>query len=357
MWWNLPGPRQFIRALADDLSDGKNLIVELPEHCIDAMRFALDEQLGDFLVIDEGTVDDDVSVKPLEVFRNLLEQCPTPLHQALSEEFPGRVFWIDAIEESNAKEWVSFLEDHSRSFATVPEDNRCLLLPVFRGFAAPQPERGEATLAIRRFEGTSGHLDMMLYVSQGLDSSIRRHPLHQALQVATIVELAGCDPSLADELLTLRSDELQRPSGLLSTFKSKRGWAQEANWFDGSCDELDGRSFAHSAVVGELEIQRRIWRAQVQILFPFVEELRVELVAEYRSHISMPVETRFASIDNPLDLEIGQLAHELRRSGIPTHKKRLLGVMKKIRNSLAHLELAEGEDVDEMLRLLVQGGQ
>ena len=46
-WWHIPGPNQFVSKIVQDLGDGKNAILCLPEHMPDGLASAVRSELGE----------------------------------------------------------------------------------------------------------------------------------------------------------------------------------------------------------------------------------------------------------------------------------------------------------------------
>ena len=72
----------------------------------------------------------------------------------------------------------------------------------------------------------------------------------------------------------------------LRTIAIERGWKPDApaelRWELGIEDSIGGRRRPHSAFVAlcgdGTEIDRRLWRAQLRVLFPAIEEVRLALL-------------------------------------------------------------------------------
>jgi hypothetical protein len=81
-------------------------------------------------------------------------------------------------------------------------------------------------------------------------------------------------------------------------------------------DRLGGRPFSHSAAevaAGRLEIVRqRVWRGQIAVLFPFLEDRRLQFVRDFRAHLSVPMQTPYETITEFESLELAQLCYQLR---------------------------------------------
>ena len=46
-WWRLPGPATFVSWIADDLRDGKSVVVRLPEYAPGMLAEAVRDELGE----------------------------------------------------------------------------------------------------------------------------------------------------------------------------------------------------------------------------------------------------------------------------------------------------------------------
>lgn len=173
-------------------------------------------------------------------------------------------------------------------------------------------------------------------------------PLYRRLRMHLVAELGGSDPVLAGELAVA---PLPDPASRLRAFADQRRWPARLPaaglWELGMKDLSEGRRFLHSAAVARVgrddEVRRRIWRAQVSVLFPFIEECRADLVAKLDGQLRVPLETPFGVIDDKRDLEIGQIGYQLARANVPDELRRLVGRLTAMRHALAHLEMVGPE--------------
>jgi hypothetical protein len=100
----------------------------------------------------------------------------------------------------------------------------------------------------------------------------------------------------------------------------------------------------HSALLAlddpAAELPRRLWEAQVGVLFAVVEQGRRAVLERIGPTIDLPVQTPFGEIHDPRDLEIGQLDWQITWGCIATDAATRLQVrwLKTIRDALAHLE-------------------
>jgi hypothetical protein len=102
------------------------------------------------------------------------------------------------------------------------------------------------------------------------------------------------------------------------------------------------------------EIARRVWIAQVRVLFPIIEEQRIRLIRMLRVHDPVIIKAWENEPEIAGDLEIGALSYRMSRSR--RFKQRLTDYavkLRNIRNKLAHLRICLPSDIpseDEWLR-------
>jgi len=139
--------------------------------------------------------------------------------------------------------------------------------------------------------------------------------------------------------------ELLEPQEFLRAEAARRGWnaarARRPNWEDGLIDAVNGEDVVHSVALAsrgdEAELRRRIWQAEVAVLYPFLEEQRLQLLPRLRPYLRLPVETAYGPVDDIYDLELGQLVYFLRGRNLPRELWRLLTLLTDMRHALAHL--------------------
>ncbi len=123
-------------------------------------------------------------------------------------------------------------------------------------------------------------------------------------------------------------------------------WDGQEGWCLGLAEIIDGEEKTHSAALALCnqsdEIRRRIWSAEVGVLFPYVEEQRQRILRRLAGLLRVPFETRFGEvITDWRDLEIGHIESQIVTNGIPVARetRRMLRQLREIRNCLAHQEV------------------
>ena len=347
-WWDLPGPTAFVARLVSDLTDGKNVILRLPTHPPVGLPNALRRRLAREELFEwrSLTVDAESASAPAEwLVRKIAPhefngRAITERTLAESRGLSGHVVWVDRMDPGCWGRWLPMLERYAHACQLRPETERmCLIVPLV-GAVAARPAGSAVTLVEHEWRGRADRLDASLYASL-LTQDFRGSYWARRLRVSVLTELAGPDVHAAKRLagVSQRLSEVTRLDRLtdhLLSFGQERGWAgRPAAWDEGSLDTFEGGEFVHSAHLAangaEREIRRRLWRAEVSVLFPLIEEHRVALLPQ------LPWLSR--ECDDAAGLEIGEIRHLLSSRRWPVGDRVFNQVqgLWRMRNELAHL--------------------
>jgi hypothetical protein len=368
-WWELPGPGAFLRAAWEDMRGGKNVVLALPATVPRGLRDALagmvrqaemwawrDYPAGDGVGGAAALVEQlHQRFAPPKMGGGMLSAGTLAADPRLADT----VIWVEDMTTTCWPAWRTFLGQYERACQMCPEQGRGLFCVPLTGQVAGQVPESAVALSVRRWWGVVGGVDLLLDLSMRADS--RPMPaLHRRLALAVACEISGTDAALARMLAGLDLRQLLEPQDVLRAEASRRGWtpaqARRPTWEDGLTDGVNGEDVIHSVALAirgdDAELRRRIWQGEVGVLYPFIEERRLQLLPRLRSYIRLPVETTFGLVDDLYDLELGQLVHFLRGGNLPRVWWRLLNVLKDMRHSLAHLRPVPIEYlfVDELLR-------
>ena len=118
-----------------------------------------------------------------------------------------------------------------------------------------------------------------------------------------------------------------------------------APWHGGVVNQIEGAKQIHAAAlagVGEwLELKRRLWRAQVGVVLPYIEERRPMLLEELSTVLAVPFSTPYGQVLTDVrDLEVGHIEAQLAAGRVPVSEAIRTEVrwLREARNRLAHLE-------------------
>jgi hypothetical protein len=368
-WWNLPGPSAFLDDLVEDLGSAKNILLLLPEHFPPGLSRALGERIRRdehfyFRVLDLKEEVSDFNSFPEKIIHSCLAPIENPGErpsvQTLlkSSHLKANVLWVEGINSESWFHWRRFMDEFKDACRAMDEFDRLLIIICVSGELTENPPKNEVALSVRTWKSIVSRLDILLYASRRFRDQQRLNPIHEELAISVLGELSGTDPMVADRLAEEKFQTILKPIPILEEMAHEKGWhngfptnnskSDEEYWRYGMLDIRDGRRVMHSA----LEIAKhnlaavnlRIWKGQVGVLFPFIEEQRRKFVDKYRSHLEVPVETEYQVLDQKEDLELGHLHFQLRKC-LESHRLAPIKCCHNIRNALAHFSPADTRDI------------
>src|SRR5579862_1956513 len=323
LWWQLPGPRAYIGKVAEDIRSGKNVIICLPEHAPQGLRAAVRAELqeSDGWLWHTLQVEECPDLRPIDLLFSTF--CPRYKHEAVRnsealicvEDFQGKLIWLEGLTKDNWPAWRDFLGEYEhacRSFQPLQRSQFCV--PIVGDLTSRLPGE-DVCLSHRPWRSCVGRVDILIYAYiQFQDRSLSE--LQKRVATAIVARVSSWDPSVSDRLVHETLDTILDPRPVLKTIAEGRGWtarpfeSQEILWQRGMMDSLSGDEELHSSIIvledKDREVDRRIWAAQIEVLFPFVEERRRELLRRFGHLLQVPFTTRNGDrIEDIRDLEIG----------------------------------------------------
>jgi hypothetical protein len=265
-------------------------------------------------------------------------------------QLQGRGILLDLNSEADWPAWHRFLlefADAVRRSDIRPSCRAVFLLPRVCSLTERLPVP-EVALRVHSWVGAVNRLDLQLWAAQLLAGT--SEPLWQRqLRAAIAVELALWDTELCSQACDLTLNQLVMPMNWLASFGHARGIAPS----DGNTNvastatqhqrEFEGRLRYHSAWLAVHRRQdviiRRVWQAQLGVLFPLLENQRQELLVAHRNLWRLPWETSYGCIEQPEDLELNHLADQLRAQRHCGLREiyEFVCWLRDMRNDLAHL--------------------
>lgn len=156
----------------------------------------------------------------------------------------------------------------------------------------------------------------------------------RAYQAELALSIGGADPELCFALLDQGDRFLRDPIAVTRKVIA-------------DTRASDGRRFSP---MDEQQIITAIWKAQLVLFFPILEQFRMDFVLKYRDQIarSLPIwESNGDQITDPLDLEIGPLCYIIGSSSgaFSTVDSEAIRLCRKVRNTLAHNKILSLEEI------------
>lgn len=370
IWWReITGPRSFISDVAEHLLES-SLIVNVPDDLPwrHEMRLEIQSELRelcDYAEIPIIPIDaEDVASTGMDVCTFILDRfvmndvarqyrkkSGKTIPQFIVEKggLRNSVLWVKGFNSETATEWLDFLLAFN---ACKPKSGR-IVLELRDDIRRPRQNAVEeidyssyiSEYNLQLF--SSILLDRLPDYSETWKRYISALASHLCIADAEIAEcfIVGCDHTITDplEMITAIAE---------SPDFSRRGAGQ------GSEHVL---SLARNYQVSR--IQRRIWAAQVQVLFPVVESKRVQLIDRIESELRVLLHARevrqFGEIlETPYDMEWGTLSFAMNLknleykyylTSLTDADRDMISSFREIRNTLAHGDCCSVAQVNEIL--------
>jgi len=401
IWWTLPGNRRYLDSLVDALSEGQSVIINLAALAPQGIETALEQLLAerDYRTSRVSLPEEPPALPTSWLYEQLIHDLPVEkardIHALGSEPtLAGQVILLSVRDGANATAWTQFVSQAQAAlrlrsvwerpfFILVARQQPPSRLPppdsglLVRHYL-PSPQRHELRYLCSGFIAAQSDLDLfqelrlelvihlgmwdaalcheLRYLCSGFIAAQSDLDLFQELRLELVIHLGMWDAALCQDLSRQPLRELLNPMSLL------RSWAEALGWNAGDTVEdrtaetrLSGRSgtftggnLAHSAMAAlrgdQREINRRLWKAQIAVIFPYIEERRAYWVEKTRHLLRPPFQTGPDSkVNSAEDLEIGQLLYFIRARGQENAFGSLREViwLKEARHKLAHLEVLD----------------
>lgn len=253
--------------------------------------------------------------------------------------FQGRLIWIEKIARQDWSRWSEALLSYAVACRNVEPLSRSVFIVLLTGDVVTDDSPEEVALVRRDYRGVVDSLDLFVFALWNASSNIHDRA-HRALLAHTVSQVAQWDYFLAERLLSVPIEEALYPMETLKEYAFLLGWTAETprRWELGTVDDR----IVHSALLAvsgnSRQVRQRVWAAQAGVLLPLIEERRVEVLPSCRRYLKMPVDINGRSVNDPLDIEIGQLVWLLDRTGTPRKFKKQVRQLRSARNMLAHME-------------------
>jgi len=332
--------------IQQDLLDGRIVVVNVPSSAPPGLELELKGLLAATFAISELS---DAGSQPLkdELLGLLDDGIVTSASDLgprfLCSQFKGVTFWLEPRDVHWAQAWMDELQPFQEAVRAAPHGERCLFLLFLSGSAASRMSRiGTAAIAEHVWDSRVTRIDMLLYASYAFR---RNADVRSDISTHVAASLACYDPTVVDRLASIGLDEILDPLVVREYLGSENGWRSDGDpcWQDGSMATVDGVDVVHSGHPSCAAIPWRIWRAQLEVLFPVLELRRLELISLFKD--SLEAQTgldRQNYVRSIEELGLGEIHWQLTRlfrSGrrlVDLKELGIIGTWREIRNLLAH---------------------
>jgi len=369
IYWAMPGPTSFLVKLGHLLEANPAMTVCLQRGAIAGAQHVINDAFKRachepdqvvFLDVHEGShIDSDVG----HHFRAGRLSAMQLAHWSQSP----RVTVVLTPHSARASERCRAFFDEFVREARAASGGCVRLVIVWSLLTDPLPPTSACEL---RFDGTLSEDEMHAYVTQRLVG--RRGPGSTSLIRHLVIEFAGADPLMAEELLALNPNLLLDLPGSLASLPLVDLSADRAT--DALKDWLIVRAQAAESAAAKKRLEQRYWRACVRALLPWIEERRLPVIEQLRYSLEdylfptqgvwkkpspwRPGHFQGIAID---DLEFNDVVAMSHRDsadpfkGLDEQASAALTAcfkVKRVRDAIAHMRPPAASDVCEMVRLL-----
>jgi len=351
-WTTLPGPAAFIERTAQDLNQTYSVVCRCPAYLDDSWSRKLKSQL------ETSYVWNDVACSPQEFYRFCARLCgkesllgPQDLQR---NSLHGHLFYIARPSADDWPRWVSLLTDFVIVQKTIDENiqkNVLLIALDNDGLAVPN----EALLRRRDILDFLRDEDPFFHACQCSSRDGARRSIEEEVRIHVCSELAHWDFELCRYLLDFPLERLLDPMDLLKQYAKEKQVKEQDFSQSGNGTDRSSKTKLESAVLLAIngdreELSRRVWRGQVQVLFPLIEDQRYKLIKHLRSNFPLLLEN--AENDDGV-IEIGPLHNRmLQERKCSPRLVNLAHRLKKIRNDVAHLKVCAVHKIPSKSELL-----
>lgn len=258
----------------------------------------------------------------------------------------------DSFNVRSATTWIDFFEEFGRLGPGIHAACRPVFLVslpfdvLFRG-KVPQ-----STSIVRVLDWRSVFSEADASVAGAhLVSESPGNAIERAMKSSVISAIAGVDFGLADFLGDYGVESFDKIPQLLDRHREQNRenhpYLSDTTFSDSECGGYrlnDGSLARHIHGYGtgrtrQNEIDRRLWHAQIKVLFPFLEAKRRKIIEDNRERFSMPhIRPDGKSVAYVEDLEFGDMTYQLRHRAMGNFDRTIdqIEFLRETRNSLAH---------------------
>jgi len=361
-YYELPGPSAFLDCIEQDIQEeGRSVILDMGCFAPHGWSEALNERLGDDWYWKEINLS---GSSPVEALTQGMQK---PKERGVAgvddiyafKGFGRQIFIVKSPDDTTTKVWLNFLLEFADITRRQPLPSRSVILllvpPDFRG-------RMPENVMIRQysFEGVVSPVDMLINANQQI-SDTQKSVVLRNLRIQLCMELSLWDFELCNELSSCSLSELIEPIDRLKRYAEKVGFQELVSEGDndrlikaGARGQFEGEERFHSAILALIDgdprtINRRVWRAQLRVLYPFVEECRQNILDQYASFIKLPHTRKYGEkVESLQEMEIGDIKVNLDQN-LQQHRrlKNFIRNLWKIRKALAHQDVVPPRNLAE----------
>ena len=245
--------------------------------------------------------------------------------------------WVSVISPERLGLWTQFVIEYHRH--VKKGQNPGVFILETSSFEQTNSKKHLKNISIVDY---IGQYDVYIFNTL-LSSSIHQSNYYKQYLSEVAANIAGADAEFSARCIDIGSEFLLNP------------YSTVCNIVNSSVNS-NGSDFVFQMT--ESEVNKCVWKAQIKILFPLIEEYREKFIVDYNDKIIsyLPIDTYYGeTISEPNDIDIGPLWILVynKRMGVSHHDYECIDVCRNARNQLAHIRTLSLEAVEEIFKFLI----
>ena len=323
IWWtNVTGPQMFIKSVVSSLSDNYNVRLFLPKLCPWPNRMreliydaAQSEYSLEGVTLDVVTPDDFKNAQsPVEAlldryalndvrlrYRNSLNPAEYLIQNHVLKD---RIVWLTGFEPDDIDAWMGLICGWT---STTPQDGLFVVEVSYDGWSSLDQNENDGCKTIS-YRDCIGEYSVSLFNGLLVDEipSTGFSGSEKSYCASLLSNVCGGDVEVSDMLSENLELMLEDIFGALCSVLD----CFDHGGSEAACDNV----LAIARRADRSAIDRRVWKAQVEILFPILEARRLSVIPKVRDLLSTVLESSDISqfgerVCDPEDVELGTLVY------------------------------------------------
>lgn len=245
--------------------------------------------------------------------------------------------WVTNITtQRDIVDWVNFVVEYNK----VADERAVFILEYCGPEYTPPAEVPLVRYCVEAMDYCVEAMDCRVFCLEL--ASILANTTQKEYQAELGFRVGNLDPEISARLMSMGEVFIEDPVGAAMSL-------DHARYSDGTSYPAFDRS----------QIESAVWRANISMLFPVLEQWRLALIAKYETDLQkyLPVENSLGEkVEKPSELELGVLYFMTQSNKAVSHvfaeaECSALELCRKVRNMLAHNEAVAFDDVRCVLEL------
>ncbi len=370
-WWrNITGPHVVVTKVSEALLDNHMVVLSVPtdlpwRHAMrGTIQTAFRDRLGvsDVVIEPIDVVDDNPEgIEPgrfilsrfasSTISRGYREKSKVTIQEYITAKkvIKNRIIWVKGLRGAVAEQWIKFCRDFSYR---VVQDGLFVL-----------EIQGEIRLTELKplervnFNDFVTSYDVQLFNSFVLDDQDKYSDLWKKYIATVAASVCDTDAEVSAELLETVDFWEQSP------IRGIKSIAESSEYVRRGAEDNSNHILWYCRNNRAVELEHRLWRAQIQVLFPIIEMERISIIKKWRGIIQYTLDNNhITQFNEPLreamDVELGSLCYMMKQKSnmgiymlyIPDEDEReWISFLHECRNQLAHASCCSTEQVVRLI--------